>query len=100
MIKQNKLVFKKLLRILEGSEKKEREREREIWRRRWGEGMEFEGQLPHIFVFHSLQKDQLAPNVLSMVRASNELALMVPGEILEETTTHGRAKVISSFIKV
>ena len=47
-----------------------------------------------------LQKDQLAPNVLSMVRASNELAMMVPSEILEETTTHGRAKVISSYIKV
>ena len=35
-----------------------------------------------------------------MVRASNELAMMVPSEILEETTTHGRAKVISAFIKV
>ena len=78
---------------------KEREREREL-EKEVGEGMEFEGQLPHNFVFHSLQKDQLAPNVLSMVRASNELALMVPSEILEETTTHGRAKVISSFIKV
>ena len=38
--------------------------------------------------------------MLSMVRTSNELAMMVPSEILEETTTHGRAKVISSFIKV
>ena len=47
-----------------------------------------------------MQKEQLAPNVLSMVRTSNELAMMVPSEILEETTTHGRAKVISSFIKV
>ena len=47
LIKQNKLVFKKLLRTLEGSEKKERE----SWRRRWGEGMEFEGQLPHNFCF-------------------------------------------------
>lgn len=46
------------------------------------------------------QKEQLAPNVLTMVRTSNELAMMVPTEILEETTTHGRAKVISSFIKV
>lgn len=55
---------------------------------------------PMIIVSLNMQKDQLAPNVLSMVRASNELAMMVPSEILEETTTHGRAKVISSYIKV
>ena len=74
-----------------GTGERERERERES-----GDNE----QHPHIMIAFILQKDQLAPNVLSMVRASNELAMMVPSEILEETTTHGRAKVISSYIKV
>ena len=35
-----------------------------------------------------------------MVRASNDFAMLVPSEILAETTPQARAKVISIFIKV
>ena len=46
------------------------------------------------------QKHKLSPNVLAMVHASNDLAMVVPSEILAETTPQGMAKVISVFIKV
>lgn len=42
----------------------------------------------------------LAPNVLAMVHASNDLAMLVPTEILSELTTHAMAKCISTYIKV
>ena len=45
-------------------------------------------------------QDVLAPNVMAMVRAFNQLALLVPTEILEEKTPQGRAKVISNYIQV
>ena len=48
----------------------------------------------------SLQKYSLAPNIMAMVSSFNQLALLIPSEILEEQTPHARAKVISSFIKV
>lgn len=48
----------------------------------------------------NLQKAELAPNVLAMVKASNRIAMLVPGEVLDEVTPQGRAKVIGIFIKV
>jgi hypothetical protein len=47
-----------------------------------------------------LQKYSLAPNIMAMVSSFNQLALLIPSEILEEQTPHLRAKVISNFIKV
>ena len=47
----------------------------------------------------SLQKYSLAPNIMAMVSSFNQLALLIPSEILEEQTPHARAKIISSFIK-
>ena len=46
------------------------------------------------------QKSELAPNVLAMIQTFNQLAQMVPTEVLEEETTQQRAKVISAYIKV
>ena len=37
---------------------------------------------------------------MAMVSSFNQLALLVPSEILEEGTPQARAKVISTFIKV
>ena len=48
----------------------------------------------------SCVQDEIAPNVMAMVKSFNRLALLVPTEILEETTPLGRAKVISKYIKV
>ena len=48
----------------------------------------------------SLQKYSLAPNIMAMVSSFNQLALLIPSEILQEQTPHARAKVISNFIKV
>ena len=45
-------------------------------------------------------QNERAPNVMAMVKSFNQLALLVPTEILEETTPQGRAKVISKYIKV
>ena len=45
-------------------------------------------------------QDSLAPNVIAMIRSFNQLALLVPSEILEETTPQARAKVITSYIQV
>ena len=45
-------------------------------------------------------QDELAPNVMAMVQSFNRLALLVPTEILEETTPQARSKVITSFIQV
>ena len=47
-----------------------------------------------------VQKYSLAPNIMAMVEAFNQLALLIPSEILEERTPQARAKVISTFIKV
>ena len=47
-----------------------------------------------------LQKYSLAPNIMAMVSSFNQLAILIPSEILEEQTPHARAKVISNFIKV
>ena len=66
----------------------EREREREKRER--------SRFIPHIF----LQKYSLAPNIMAMVSSFNQLALLIPSEILEEQTPQARAKVISNFIKV
>ena len=49
--------------------------------------------------FFSLQVE-LCPNITTMVDHFNSLALLVPTEILAETTPQMRAKVISRFIKV
>jgi hypothetical protein len=35
-----------------------------------------------------------------MIQSFNQLALLVPSEILEETTPQARAKVITSYIQV
>ncbi|XP_064400571.1 uncharacterized protein LOC135346767 isoform X2 [Halichondria panicea] len=45
-------------------------------------------------------KDKLAPNVMAMVRSFNQLALLIPSEILEEKTPQGRAKVITTYIQI
>ena len=45
-------------------------------------------------------QDQRAPNIMAMVKSFNNVALLVPTEILEEATPHARAKVISTYIKV
>ena len=63
-------------------------------------GMKFKRRSFKISLPLSLQKAELAPNVLAMVRASNEFAMLVPSEVLAETTPQARAKVISIFIKV
>ncbi len=42
----------------------------------------------------------MSPNVLAMIKAFNQLALLVPTEILAENAPKARAKVIESFIKV
>ncbi len=42
----------------------------------------------------------MSPNVMAMIKAFNQLALMVPTEILAEKTPKARAKVIEAFIKV
>ena len=84
----------------EGDGERERERERgEGKRERERERIKFMLMFENC-MSPSSQKEQLASNVLAMVRTSNELAMMIPSEILEETTTHGRAKVICSYIKV
>ena len=54
---------------------------------------------PLQLLWHVVQ-DDIAPNVMAMVKSFNRLALLVPTEILEETTPQGRAKVISKYIKV
>ncbi|KAL5503012.1 hypothetical protein EMCRGX_G009887 [Ephydatia muelleri] len=46
------------------------------------------------------RKDELSPNITAMVRHFNSLAMLIPTEILAETTPQMRAKVISTFIKV
>ena len=48
----------------------------------------------------TLQKYELAPNVMLMVQSFNRLALLVTTEILAEKTPQARAKVIGNFIKV
>ena len=68
----------------------------------WREGGERERERDNLilwFVPH-LQKYSLAPNIMAMVSSFNQLALLIPSEILEEQTPHARAKVISNFIKV
>ena len=42
----------------------------------------------------------MSPNVLAMVRAFNQLALLVTTEILAESSPQARAKVIGAFINV
>jgi son of sevenless-like protein len=46
------------------------------------------------------EKEKLAPNVLAMVQSFNQLALLVPTEILSEETHQQRAKVISAYIQI
>lgn len=46
------------------------------------------------------RKNDIAPNVMAMVRSFNRIALLVPTEILEEAMPQGRAKVISKYIKI
>ena len=54
-----------------------------------------------IFVHtHIHLQDSLAPNVIAMIQSFNQLALLVPSEILGETTAQARAKVITSYIQV
>ena len=55
--------------------------------------------MPFLFLSF-VSQDVLAPNVMAMVRAFNQLALLVPSEILEEKTPQARAKVISNYIQV
>ena len=45
-------------------------------------------------------QDELSPNITAMVHHFNNLALLVPTEILAEATSQLRAKVVSTFIKV
>ena len=47
-----------------------------------------------------IHQERLAPNVLAMVQSFNQLALLVPTEILSEDTHQQRAKVISAYIQV
>ena len=47
-----------------------------------------------------IHQERLAPNVLAMVQSFNQLALLVPTEILNEDTHQQRAKVISAYIQV
>lgn len=47
-----------------------------------------------------MQKEILSPNIMTMVRSFNRVALLVPTEILDELTPAARAKVISTYIKV
>jgi RecG-like helicase len=42
----------------------------------------------------------MAPNILAMVQSFNQLALLVPTEVLGERTPQQRAKVISAYIQV
>ena len=49
---------------------------------------------------HFLLQEAVSPNVLAMIKAFNQLALLVPTEILAEDTPKSRAKVIEAFIKV
>ena len=49
---------------------------------------------------HHTFQEKLAPNVLAMVQSFNQLALLVPTEILSEETHQQRAKVISAYIQV
>lgn len=53
----------------------------------------------HVCVVLLLQELE-APNVMRMVRSFNQLALLVPTEVLSEATPTARAKVIASFIQV
>ena len=41
-----------------------------------------------------------APNIMAMIRVSNELAMLVPTEVLNEQTPTAMARCISAFIKV
>ena len=50
-------------------------------------------------VISSLQ-NQRAPNIMAMVKSFNNVALLVPTEILEEETPQARAKVVIAYIKV
>ena len=50
--------------------------------------------------YYTHVQDSLAPNVIAMIQSFNQLALLVPSEILEETTPQARAKVITSYIQV
>lgn len=52
------------------------------------------------YYYGMILQGDIAPNVMAMVKSFNRLALLVPTEILEETTPQDRAKVISKYIKV
>ena len=45
-------------------------------------------------------QEKMAPNILAMVQSFNQLALLVPTEVLGERTPQQRAKVISAYIQV
>eukprot|EP00731_Ephydatia_muelleri_P006960 Em0003g1208a len=45
-------------------------------------------------------QNERSPNIMAMVQAFNRLALLIPTEILGETTPQGRANVISKYIKI
>ena len=49
---------------------------------------------------HTHTQEKLAPNVLVMVHSFNQLALLVPTEVLREPTRQQRAKVITAYIQV
>ena len=53
-----------------------------------------------LYYYFTHVQDLLAPNVIAMIQSFNQLALLVPSEILEETTPQARAKVITSYIQV
>ena len=72
-----------------------------LWKRgRGGRAREKERERWILWFVPYLQKYSLAPNIMAMVSSFNQLALLIPSEILEEQTPHARAKVISNFIKV
>ena len=48
------------------------------------------------FVF----QEQLAPNVMHMVRSFNRLALLTATEVLSKETPQLRAKVLTAYIQV
>lgn len=45
-------------------------------------------------------QEQLAPNVMQMVRAFNRLALLTTTEVLSRETPQLRAKVITAYLQV
>ncbi len=49
---------------------------------------------------HTHTQDKLAPNIMAMVRSFNQVALLIPSEILEEKTPQSRAKIITTYIQV